>query len=109
MHQVPEIAVEILEHGDRPVALFRWLAHENDTPAFVDVEIAPEVVRVEKQEHATSRLVSYTRQLLGSHGTRKEQLCLDRAGRSDQDPALLLSLDVGIFDEVESEESRIGA
>jgi hypothetical protein len=92
LHQVPQVAVEIREHGDGPVGLFPRRPHELHSARRVLAMVAREIVGVEKQEHAPARLVADPRFLLGAHRAREEKT-RRRARRRHDDPALALFRD----------------
>ena len=58
LDQVPPVAVNVLEDGDDPVRLGPRRLDEADTLAFVSGVISREVVRFQKQEHATATLIA---------------------------------------------------
>jgi hypothetical protein len=60
LQQVPQVAVEVPEDSDRAVAFFDRLAYKDYAFALVRVEIAPKIICVKKQEHATTRLIADT-------------------------------------------------
>ena len=64
LQQVPQIAVQILENRDRSVALDLGLTHEGHAPRKHLLIVAPEIVCIEKQEDATTRLISDPRYLI---------------------------------------------
>src|SRR3569832_966738 len=92
LYQVPERAVEILEHRHRAVRSLTGLAHEFDAGSLVGVEVAPEIIGVQEQEHSPSRLVADARDLLGIDAARQQQPgpLARSAGRLDDHPALIL-------------------
>jgi hypothetical protein len=57
----------------RPVALLLRLADKDNTLRLVRVEVAPEVVGVQKQKYATAGLIPDPRCLLLANGAREQQ------------------------------------
>src|SRR5579859_1584894 len=48
LQQIPQIPIEILENGDRAIAFLFGLPDKHDSPALVQVEVPPEVIRMEE-------------------------------------------------------------
>jgi hypothetical protein len=44
LQKVPEISIEILEHGHSAVRFFLWFPYEHDALSFVRLKVSPEVV-----------------------------------------------------------------
>jgi hypothetical protein len=61
LKQIPQIAIEILEYGNRAVTLHLGRPNKDNTLGFVSVVVAPEIIGVEKQEHPAPGLISYSR------------------------------------------------
>ena len=58
LHEIPQIAVEVLEHSHRAVRRLTRLPGKDDAFGLVRIKVAPEVVGIEKQEDAATGLVS---------------------------------------------------
>src|SRR5262249_26842661 len=87
LDEVPAVAVEIDEDGDRAVRLVpRLLREPHPTGPHLPV-IPPEVVRPEEEEHPPTGLVTDPRRLLRGGRPRQEQ-SRAAAGRADHDPPL---------------------
>src|SRR5512141_3223235 len=56
-YEIPQVAVEIIEHGDRAVRLDLWFADELDSALSHSIVVAPEIVRGEKQEDPAASLI----------------------------------------------------
>jgi hypothetical protein len=61
------------EYGDRTVILFLGLAHERHAVAAQALVIAPEIIRIQEQEDAATRLVANKRLLFGFRCFRQQQ------------------------------------
>src|SRR5262245_6932271 len=88
--QIPEVAIQIFEHGDSAVGFVFRLAHENNPLRFVVLIVSPEVVGVKKQEDATARLRADAGFLLGRGGAGEQQARLGCARWCDDHPTLAL-------------------
>jgi hypothetical protein len=64
--------------------------------------VAPEVVRLKKQEDAAAGLVADELRLLRRRRAREEQRRSGRAGRRDDDPAFVLGRLISVFDDGEA-------
>lgn len=64
LDQIPEIAIQAFEDGDRPVAGDEGWSHEPDTGVGHGAIVPPEVVRAQKEPDAATRLVFDERLLL---------------------------------------------
>jgi hypothetical protein len=73
LHQIPLVAVEVLEHSYCSVFFCFWLTDEVDTCGSVGVKVSPEVVCVEKQEDSAARLVTNPRSLMLICGASQQQ------------------------------------
>ncbi len=92
MHEIPEIAVQILEHRDLAVILGSGLADEVDAGFCVGGVIAGEIVGGEEQEDAAAGLVADRLRLFGRGGAGEEDGggVLQSVGWPDGDPAFVL-------------------
>src|SRR5580658_305075 len=72
LNEIPEIAVEISEHGNLSPGLLGQRPHELDTLRAVAGVVAANVVGVKEQEHAASALIAEARCLFGRGGAREE-------------------------------------
>lgn len=71
--EVPDVAVELLELGDRPIWLSsRWLA-AHDALREITSMIAGEVVRLEEHEDRAAALPPHSGALLVPHGSRAKE------------------------------------
>jgi hypothetical protein len=96
--------MEILEHRDRAEGRLRRLAVELDALRLVRVEVAPEIIGVEEEEYAPARLVADTRGLrIADPACEQQPGAAGRAGRLDDDPALVLFGHEAVLDEPESQ------
>ena len=68
LHQVPGVAVEVLEHGDLAVGLLGRRADEADALGGEVGIVAPEIVGLQEQEDAPARLVADEGLLLRRRG-----------------------------------------
>jgi len=82
------------------------LFHEMDAMRFHPPVVSLEIVRVQEEEHAATRLVSNTRSLFGVRSFRQQQLRLVCARRRDTHEALF-SGERRVLDEDEAEFLRI--
>jgi hypothetical protein len=73
LEEIPEVAIEVSEHSDRAVGLLLRLANKDDAPALVQVIVAPEVIGIQEQEHASSGLISDSRSLLVADRSGEKQ------------------------------------
>ena len=105
LHQVPQVAVEILEHGDVGVRLLGGRADEADAAGAVGFVVAVEIVRLQKQKDAPARLVTDEGLLLRRGGAGEEEGGGGgaRAGRRDEHPPFVLLGLVLMGDEGEAE------
>jgi hypothetical protein len=81
LKQIPQVTIEILEDGNRPVALSHRLPDKDNTLGLIGMKVAPEVIGVEKQEYPASGLISDSRRLFFAGSSRKKQACFGRARR----------------------------
>src|SRR5688572_9026100 len=96
--EVPQVAVEILEDGNRAIVCDGRFADELD-PALDHVAIvAPEVIRPQEESDPAARLVAHERRLSWLRRAGEEQAGASRAGRSNDDPALVLRGLVRVLD-----------
>ena len=58
LHQVPQVAVQVLEDGHGAIGLDLGLPHEDDALRRVGPVVAPEVVGVQEQEDTTAGLIA---------------------------------------------------
>ena len=56
LDQVPEVSVQVPEHGDGPVRLHLRLAYEDDPARLQGRHVPPEVIGVHEEEHPPARL-----------------------------------------------------
>ena len=71
--KIPQVAVEVPEHSDGAVAFLLGLPNKDHAPGFERVEVAPEIIRGEKQEHATAGLISNSRRLFIADSSREKE------------------------------------
>src|SRR5689334_3698940 len=88
LDQVPEIAVEIGEHGHRAVGLEARRLAEPDAPGEHRPVVAGDIVGLEEQEEPATRLVADAACLLGVGRFGQEQSGALPASRRDHHPAL---------------------
>ena len=107
LNEIPEVAVEVLEHGDCAIGLLGGRADEADTFGSHSVIVAPEIVGAQEQKDAPARLVADEGLLLGRRGAGEEEGggVLARAGRRDEHPAFHF-IEGSILDEGEAELLR---
>lgn len=109
LHQIPAIAVEILEDCDGAVIVRGGFADEVDAGGGESGVIASEIIGGEEQEDAAASLVADGCGLFGRGGAGEE----DRGGvfrrvlRADGDPAFVLGGLVGVFDQREAEGAGV--
>ena len=108
LHQVPQVAVEVLEHGDLAVGVLGRRADEADAASAVGGIVAVEIVGLQEQEDAPACLVADEGLLLrlGSAGEEEGNGVLAGAGRRDEHPAFVLLRLVLVGDEGEAEHAR---
>jgi hypothetical protein len=104
-HQIPAIAIEILEHRDLAIGHDGRRADEADAGRGVGGEVAVEIVGGKEKKDAASGLVADRGLLHGVGGAGEEDRSgvVRRAGRADRDPALVLFGLVAVFDDGEAE------
>src|SRR5690606_17527465 len=69
LQQVPEIAIQVLEHRYRAVGLLGWRANEVDPGSPVPLIVTPEILRLEEEKHTATSLVADHRELIRSRGS----------------------------------------
>src|SRR5688500_19873776 len=90
LQQIPEVAVQVLEHRHRTVRFDLRLAAELHADRDHAVVVTPEVVGIEKEEDATAGLVADRVFLLRVRRSREQQRWPTRARRRNAHPALVL-------------------
>jgi hypothetical protein len=112
LQQVPEVSIKVLEHCDRPIALFPRLSNKYNAPGLIRVEISAEVVSVEEEKYASAGLIANSRRLLLTDRSGEQQPRFAKSGRGHHDPALVLGFDGAVFDQVLDttvDQGRLGA
>ena len=66
LEQIPKIAIQILEYGNRAIRLRFWFSNEDNPLGSVVIVISPEVVRVEEEEHTARGLIADSLKLIFS-------------------------------------------
>ena len=101
LKEVPFVAVEILEDGDRAVRFMAWRLEEFDVVGEHSRVVAPEVVGMEEEEDAAAALMADRTSLLGCGGFGEQEAGATGVGRRDEEPALVIA-EGRIFDDAES-------
>src|SRR5262245_57556236 len=86
--QIPPVAVQVLEHRDRAVALGARRLGEPDPRPRHPVVLRREIVGLQEERHAAPRLVAHSG-LLGIAVRLRQQQARASVGRTDDDPSLL--------------------
>ena len=109
LHQIPQIAVEIAEDGDRAVIVGGGRADPLDPGGGEARMIAGEIIGGEEQEHAPARLIADEARLFGRGGAGEEDRrgILRSTGRADGDPSFVLRGLVTVLDQREAELADI--
>lgn len=101
LQQVPQVAVEVGEHGHHAVVGLFGLADEFDPFRGHGIVVAPEVVGVEEEEHPSAGLVADEGLLFRLGRARQQQRGAFSTRWRDHHPAFVLLRLVGIFDQLE--------
>src|SRR5271155_2516293 len=96
-NEIPQVTVKILKDRNGPVDFFLGFSNKLNPLGFIQTIVPPEIVRVQKQQHPTARLVTNPRFLLLGNGARQKKLRRGGASRTDNDPPLVLFLHERIF------------
>lgn len=107
MKQIPLIPVQVFENGNGAVGLNFRLANEFDAFVFVGFVVALKIVRVEKQKHTTTGLITDAGSLFIVRCPRQQDLGFPGTRRGDQNPSLLLGGDRCILDKVKTQRAHI--
>ena len=99
--QVPLVAIQVLKYNHCSIRFISRLLQKADSVHLHRFIIAPEIVRVEKQEDAPAGLISNMGFLLGCHCLRQQQTCLTETGWGYRYPAFA-SAHVCILDQPET-------
>ena len=83
LQKIPQVAVEVLEHGNDAVILFAWGFQELHAVAGHGAVIAPEIVGLQKESHAPAGLVADTRVLGLVAGLGQQQSGFAATARSE--------------------------
>src|SRR5262245_53549515 len=81
LQEVPEVAVEVREDGDRPVRFVLRRPDEGHAPGRVGVIVAPEIIGVEEESNSPAGLIADPRLLLGCRRAGEEEAAFRAAGR----------------------------
>src|SRR5262245_6333613 len=73
LDQVPLVAVEVLEHGNRTIGLMPRRLEEDDAVPSQALVVAGEVIRFEEEADSAAGLVADTGPLFGSVRPREQQ------------------------------------
>ena len=90
LHEIPTVAVQILEDHHGAVSLVSRRLDEAYAIGGEALVIPPEVVGTQEEHHAASTLPSNRCFLLGAACSREQECGLTRSGWRDQHPALRL-------------------
>ena len=101
LKEIPQIAVQILEHRNRPVRLFFGLTNEPDSIRYHAGVVPPEIVSVQEERDAPSSLISDIWLLLWGRGPSEKHVRACRARRSHDDPPFVLLRDRNILNQDE--------
>lgn len=109
LHQIPQIAVQILEHRHPTIIVGRRRPRPLDPGGSEGGMVAIEIVGRQEQEHPPAGLVSDIARLMLGRGAREQDGggTGRRTGRADRHPALVLFGLVGVFDQREAELADI--
>src|SRR5256885_874276 len=107
LDEIPQIAVEVFEHGHGAVGLALGVLHKAHAARAVGLEVAQAVVGLQEQEHAPARLVAHARGLFLIRGAGQQQAHTAATGGYG-DPALALGQG-GVLDQHEAQRAHIKA
>src|SRR5688572_28985387 len=104
--QIPQVAVQILEHRDRAVALDTWWTYKLNATLYHAVVVPPEIVGRQKEGDAATGLVADEVFLHGVRWAGEQERGARRSRWRDDHPALLLFRHKPVLDEREVERPR---
>ena len=106
LDQVPPVAVEVFEHGDRTVGFFGGFPDESNSAFDHLAMVVPEIISFQKQKDASAVLIADECFLLGISGTFKQDPAVSFTPWRDDDPSLLLFRECRVFKQTKIEFLR---
>jgi hypothetical protein len=106
LHQIPSIAIEIMEDGHNPIRLPSWFCLEHDSAGSHGPVVSPTVIGAKEEKHSPTCLIAYAALLGWSGGPCQEQTGSIEVWRSNQHPPFSASK-VCVLDNIESQSLRV--
>jgi hypothetical protein len=106
LDEVPPVPVQVSEDGDRAIGLMPRMPFEFHSRCPHPLVVPVELIGVEEEADAPTRLIAYPRLLGRSHGPSEEHRRLPSSSRRNHYPALSL-LEVSVLKEFEADGVNI--